>query len=268
MGAGVAQRFQPDPSENMSHTILGTTGTPIAQGCGALRGLLGKPRPWDASAEGLREQIRARLAGMDLSAPEGRAARASAEINSLHRLGVDPADTVVLLVTDTADGRACAEAVGGVLRELFHLPAHFDLDLSERAWPALELTEQETVVPEEKYFGASQDFRPHERELFAGFVEPVEGGVTMSASAEVLWTIDRREQRGVREIQETAASLQARVSDVGQPCRDRIKSLEEESVRLRDQTREAFAMKVQFEHRELKEDVHRLKAAGEGARPA
>lgn len=267
----------------MSRTILCTTGTSVGQGCAGLRALQAAPKPWDFAGEELGEQIAQRLAGMDLSSESGRV-KASAEINSLHRLGLCPTDTVALLVTDTADGRICAESVAGVLRAQFQLPedhvriekieglqvhdagrlrevglpnllgralayirdpqryyggeivlnptggfkgvvpfltvlgmlfglrsvyvfefaeslislpplpVSFDLELFGRAGPGLELIEEETTVAEERFFAAIPEFRPHERDLFMGFLEHTGDGVTMSTLAEVLWTIDRREQ--------------------------------------------------------------------------
>ncbi|HMO50108.1 MAG TPA: putative CRISPR-associated protein [Kiritimatiellia bacterium] len=103
-------------------TILTTVGTSIAQSCKILGEYQRKATTWEDRADDLREQINLRLAGMDLTTDGGRSA-ASAEINSLNRLGVGPEDRVVLLATDTADGRACAEILKQTLTTIFSLPA-------------------------------------------------------------------------------------------------------------------------------------------------
>lgn len=102
-------------------TILCTTGTSIAQRCPQQAHWQRTASSWDDDGEALRAEIRVRLDGLDLYSKAGRAA-ASAEINSLNRLGVTPEDTVVLLATDTVDGRICAEEVGRVLVRIFRLP--------------------------------------------------------------------------------------------------------------------------------------------------
>lgn len=104
----------------MSRTLLCTTGTSIAQGCKALSDFQKRATTWDEDTSELSAEIRQRLRGLDLASEGGRV-RASAELNALQRLPVGPGDEVVLLATDTADGRACAEAVKDVLREHFSI---------------------------------------------------------------------------------------------------------------------------------------------------
>ena len=101
-------------------TIICTTGTSIANGCPQQKYWQRTASSWNDDGEALRAEIRGRLDGLDLSSKEGRTA-ASAEINSLNRLGVAPDDTMVLLATDTVDGRICAEEVGRVLVRIFKL---------------------------------------------------------------------------------------------------------------------------------------------------
>lgn len=102
----------------MSRTFLCTTGTSIAQGCKALADYQKRASTWDEAAPELTAQIRERLQAMDLAAEAGRV-RASAELNALQRLPVHADDEVVLLATDTANGRACAEAVREALSTHF-----------------------------------------------------------------------------------------------------------------------------------------------------
>lgn len=103
-------------------TILCTVGTSIANSCPSVRNYQQSPSPWSLPADDLRSEIQTRLASFDLSSDSGRS-RASAEINSLNRLGISPDDTIHLLATDTADGRACAELLASSLASTFSLPA-------------------------------------------------------------------------------------------------------------------------------------------------
>ncbi|WP_127803935.1 putative CRISPR-associated protein [Hydrogenophaga sp. NH-16] len=98
----------------MPRTLLCTTGTSIAQGCGALRELQARPTSWDDDVPLLAQQIQQRLDALDLASEGGRI-RASAELNALHRLGLRVDDEVVLFATDTADGRCCAQALRAAL---------------------------------------------------------------------------------------------------------------------------------------------------------
>ena len=103
----------------MSH-ILCTVGTSIAAGCPAIQAFHREPHPWDEAAPHLRAEILARLKDerFNPTTSAGRIA-ASAELNSLERLKCGAGNTVVLLATDTADGRACAEALKSVIESVF-----------------------------------------------------------------------------------------------------------------------------------------------------
>jgi putative CRISPR-associated protein (TIGR02619 family) len=102
----------------MPRTLLLTTGTSIANGTAALSSYQRRATSWEEEAVDLREQIRERLKGFDLGAEAGRV-RASAELNILHRLPVQPDDEVVLFSTDTAEGRACTEELKRVVEAEF-----------------------------------------------------------------------------------------------------------------------------------------------------
>lgn len=99
-------------------TIICTTGTSVAQGCLALGVSQRQAGGWSDAAPDLRREIHGRLARLALATEEGRR-QASAEIYSLDRIGVGPDDRVALLATDTAEGRACAEAVAGAIATAF-----------------------------------------------------------------------------------------------------------------------------------------------------
>lgn len=104
----------------MSRTFLCTAGTSIAQGCMALPSFSKRLSSWDEPATALRAGIRERIAQFDLSSAPVLAS-ASAELNILHRLSPSPEDEIVLFVTDTAEGRACAEELREVLLEHFRV---------------------------------------------------------------------------------------------------------------------------------------------------
>lgn len=101
-------------------TILCTTGTSIANGIPALYAYQKTSHAWEEDPDDLSAAIVERLRGFDLSTQEGRI-RSSAELHSLERLGLDTEDRVVLLATDTAEGRIAAEALRRCLGEAFGL---------------------------------------------------------------------------------------------------------------------------------------------------
>jgi hypothetical protein len=94
----------------MTRTIICTVGTSIAGGCPSLKGFQGAYHAWDEPTDALNAEIKKRLTGFDLATEKGRTG-ASAEINSLNRLCITADDEVILLVTDTADGRYKASAL-------------------------------------------------------------------------------------------------------------------------------------------------------------
>lgn len=98
----------------MPRTLLLTTGTSIANGTAALRGYQARATAWDDDTADLRQQIRERLGTFDLTSESGRVP-ASAELNILHRLPVNPDDEVVLFSTDTAEGRCCSDELRRVI---------------------------------------------------------------------------------------------------------------------------------------------------------
>jgi putative CRISPR-associated protein (TIGR02619 family) len=98
----------------MHRTLLLTTGTSIANGTTALRSYQARASTWEEDTGDLRQQIRERLAAFDLSSESGLVS-ASAELNILHRLPVNPDEEVVLFSTDTAEGRCCTEELRHVI---------------------------------------------------------------------------------------------------------------------------------------------------------
>ncbi len=101
-------------------TVICTTGTSIARNCGSLKAYQQRATSWDDPTPDLDKEIAARLSGMDLTKEADRV-EVSAEVHSLHRLGLSSGDRVVLLATDTADGRVCAQAIARAIRIAFGL---------------------------------------------------------------------------------------------------------------------------------------------------
>ena len=102
-------------------TIICTAGTSIANSCPQQKHWQANASSWESDGQALSAEIRSRVAGLDLSSKAGRT-QASAEINSLNRLGLDHHDQVVLLATDTVDGRICAEEVRSIICSELRLP--------------------------------------------------------------------------------------------------------------------------------------------------
>jgi putative CRISPR-associated protein (TIGR02619 family) len=92
----------------MSRTILCTTGTSVAQG-----------RPEGAAIEKhINERVRSMSQQYGAKSEEFQR-RICAEINSLRALRARNSDRVVLVHTDTDDGRACAEAIVRLVEDNF-----------------------------------------------------------------------------------------------------------------------------------------------------
>lgn len=251
-------------------TILCTVGTSIAAGCAELVRFQREGSDWADDAQRLRSEIASRLERFHLSEAAGRTP-ASAELNSLNRLGLCEGDEVILLATDTADGRACAETLSLVLTKhwvglrvtverveglqvrdakrlreigltrlmqvvlryvedpqrkhggglvinptggfkgvvpfltvvgmifrvptvyvfefsdaLIHLPPlpiNFDLQLFQRARPALAEMRREGVMPEARFFSLVRAFMPEERSLFQSLLESDGINATLSPLA-------------------------------------------------------------------------------------
>ncbi|MFO7535393.1 MAG: putative CRISPR-associated protein [Kiritimatiellia bacterium] len=97
-------------------TIICTVGTSIANGCPSLKVFHTSPIPWDGNPGVLADEITVRLGSINEIAEQ------SAELNSLNHLGVSESDRVILLATDTADGRCCAEQLRSAILRLWKMP--------------------------------------------------------------------------------------------------------------------------------------------------
>ena len=104
----------------MNKLVICSVGTSIANGCPSQREVIKGKVDWNAAAEPLKGEIQTALAGKNFrSADLADAAQASAELNSLCKLGIGTGDRIVLLSSDNLPGRICAEAIGQCLQERF-----------------------------------------------------------------------------------------------------------------------------------------------------
>ncbi|MDR1611263.1 MAG: putative CRISPR-associated protein [Planctomycetota bacterium] len=104
----------------MKKLIICTTGTSIANACPSLRGMSKTYHPWESEAKDLRREVADFLGRPEngLKNSDNRR-RICAEMNVLDRLDLDRNDRVVLLATDTAEGRVCSEELKGVIVRAF-----------------------------------------------------------------------------------------------------------------------------------------------------
>ncbi len=97
--------------------VICTIGTSIANGCDLQREYFKPGHPWDEDTTEFEKQIRARVAGFSSQ----DVYKISAEINSLERLGLTKNSKVILLATDNAASKACANELKVFIK------AHFGL---------------------------------------------------------------------------------------------------------------------------------------------
>jgi putative CRISPR-associated protein (TIGR02619 family) len=93
----------------MPHTIVCSVGTSAARGVCPPANLAA----WVQGQGGVEQAATALFTRFKDTKPEGEALQStlSAEIHSLVRIGVSPADRVIFLASDTSDGQACAYAL-------------------------------------------------------------------------------------------------------------------------------------------------------------
>lgn len=100
-----------------SRTIICTVGTSVANGCKSIQSYYQRTSSWEEDVSELKSEIQSRLDHM-LASDEMRI-RVCAEIHSLHRLDCGPSDEVILFTSDTAEGKACGEAVCSMVQQFF-----------------------------------------------------------------------------------------------------------------------------------------------------
>src|SRR6056297_1144322 len=106
----------------MKKLVISTIGTSIAAFCSVDRDLMNSVLDWDSNADAIREQLREGLkrSVKDLQNSDQRC-QISAELNTLDRIGISSSDFVVLLASDNAQGRICAEVLKEVIMDSFGL---------------------------------------------------------------------------------------------------------------------------------------------------
>lgn len=96
--------------------VICTIGTSIANGCELQREYFKPGHTWEEDTKEFEKQINKRVAEFKQDVR-----RISAEINSLERLGLTPASKVVLLATDNAASKACANELKKLIQQYFGL---------------------------------------------------------------------------------------------------------------------------------------------------
>lgn len=101
----------------MPHTIVCSVGTSAAKGVCAPADL----KSWVQDQGGVKQAAEVLFTHFAHILPEGEALQStlSAEIHSLVRIGVSPADRLIFLASDTPDGEACAHASARYLEKHF-----------------------------------------------------------------------------------------------------------------------------------------------------
>lgn len=107
-----------------SRLVLATAGTSIAQGV-----------RWGDDLGSWKREVKSRLGALPQETPAFLAA-ASGETNSLSRMRLSSGDRVVLLLTDTDDGRAAGEQVAGLIRQ------HIGCEVSTQVIQGLQVTDE------------------------------------------------------------------------------------------------------------------------------
>jgi len=94
------------------------------------------------------------------------------------------------------------------------LPFTFDLNIFDRARPALEYIEDEVAVSEQLYLSKIKNYTESERELFLSFVEPFENKLTTSPLAYCFLKAEK-ESRPVLVLESIAKNLDADLTQPG-----------------------------------------------------
>jgi putative CRISPR-associated protein (TIGR02619 family) len=101
----------------LRRTIVCTVGTSIANGCNSIQSYYQRTSNWEEDISDLKSEIESKLAPMLTS--NDMVARVCAEIHSLHRLECGQPDEVILLTSDTAEGKACGTVVSSAVQQIF-----------------------------------------------------------------------------------------------------------------------------------------------------
>jgi len=107
---------------SMNKLVICSVGTSISNECPSHRLLFSNNRGWDAESGFLKKEIQDALMQKNFySGSLETAAQASAELNSLYRLGIQSGDKIVLLSSDNLQGHVCAEMISVCLQERFSI---------------------------------------------------------------------------------------------------------------------------------------------------
>lgn len=106
----------------MNKLVICSVGTSISNGCPSQKSFFIKNLAWDDDSSCLKDEVQKSLDSQNfLSVPLPDAAQASAELNSLCKLGISNGDKIVLLASDNLQGRVCAEKIKECLYKRFDI---------------------------------------------------------------------------------------------------------------------------------------------------
>lgn len=106
----------------MNKLVICSVGTSISNGCPSQKELFVNNREWDAESDFLQKEIKDSLIQKNFfSGTLDIAAQASAELNSLFKLGIQSGDKIVLLSSDNLQGHVCAEMISFCLQKRFSI---------------------------------------------------------------------------------------------------------------------------------------------------
>jgi putative CRISPR-associated protein (TIGR02619 family) len=120
-------------------------GTSIAINLGLDREFVNGYRKWDMDSAEHENKLSSKLNEYlrNNSDDEIMRRRLSAELNSLDKLGIEADDRIALLVTDTSQGRMCAEAITSCLIQWYRLPEN---SIKTERIEGLQVNNQEQLV--------------------------------------------------------------------------------------------------------------------------
>ncbi|MGK0290452.1 MAG: putative CRISPR-associated protein (TIGR02619 family) [bacterium] len=106
----------------MNKLVICTTGTSISNRCPAQRKMFKQHNDWNDDGEELKKEIIEFLNKPENSLTKEKTRRTvCAEMNTLDRIGIKPSDRIILLASDTAQGRVCAEMIKKVVIDAYNL---------------------------------------------------------------------------------------------------------------------------------------------------
>lgn len=127
----------------MNKLVICSVGTSISNGCPSQKSLFADNREWCAESNFLQREIQESLRKRNFfSGSPDVAAQASAELNSLYKLGIQSGDKIVLLSSDNFQGRVCAEMISFCLQKRFSI---FENDIDIKRIEGLQVHDEKLL---------------------------------------------------------------------------------------------------------------------------